>query len=163
MTTEPVKPAMEAPLVAADFDRDRRLELLLDEMVASSPTLPADFAARISGARPFAPWEVRRGWAWKTPLLSAGGLLGASLAVFLAPLGHLAIGTAVTVWGQLLLAALSSPVSAVLSAGPVLTAAAEALRSTVPLSAALGVLGAGAAFGVGTVAALRRRPVRVRR
>lgn len=154
---------METPPSAADLDRDRKLEMLLDEMVASSPSLPASFAARVAGARPFAPWEVRKGWAWKAPVLAAAGLLSSSLAVFLAPLGQLAPGTAVTLWGQLLLAALSSPFSAVLSAGPALAAAADALRSTVSPAAALGVLGAGAAFGAGTVVSLRRRALRDRR
>jgi len=151
------------PASAADLDRDRKLEALLDEIVASSPVLPGGFAARVAGARPYAPWEVRTGWAWRAPILAAVGLLATSLALFLAPLGQLSPGTAVTVWGQLLLAALSSPLSTVLSTGPSLAAAADALRSMVSPGVALGVLAAGATFGAGTVAAVRRRTVRVRR
>jgi hypothetical protein len=163
MTTEPGESPLEEPLAAADLDRDRKLELLLDELVASSPALSRDFAAQVARARPFASWEVRSGQAWKTPFLAAGGLLAASLAVFLAPLGQLSFGTSVTLWGQVLLASLSSPLSAILSAGPALAAAADALRSTISPGAAIGVLGAGAAFGLGTVAALRRSAVRVGR
>ncbi|HQR68846.1 MAG TPA: hypothetical protein PLB02_15770, partial [Thermoanaerobaculia bacterium] len=88
MKMEPENPAMEGPAGAADLSRDRKLEVLLDEMVAFSPGLPPDFAARVAAARPFAPWEVRRASAWKVPLLAASGLLAASLAVFLAPLGQ---------------------------------------------------------------------------
>jgi hypothetical protein len=91
----------------------------------------------------------------------AGGLLSVSLAVFLAPLGQLTPGTAIEVWGKLVAAALSAPASAVLSAGPVLAAAAESLRSAVSPGAALAVLATGAAFGAATVAVLRRRPVPV--
>ena len=43
MTTEPGKPPVEEPLAAADLDRDRKLELLLDELVASSPALSRRF------------------------------------------------------------------------------------------------------------------------
>jgi hypothetical protein len=163
MTTEPGKPPMEERLTTADLDSDRKLELVLDELVASSPALSREFAAQVAGARPFAPWEVRSGPAWKTPLLAAGGLLAASLAVFLAPLGQLSFGTAVALWGQILLASLSSPLAAVLSAGPALAATTNALRSTISPGTAIGALGAGAALGLGTVAVLRRSAVRVRR
>jgi len=137
--------------------------VLLDEMVASSPTLSQSFAARVFSARPFAPWEVRRLSAWKAPAFVAGGLLSASLAVFLAPLGLLAPGTVIEVWGQLFAAALTAPALAALSAGPALAAAVESLRSSVSPGAALAVLATGAAFGAATVAVLRRRPVRVPR
>jgi hypothetical protein len=161
MTMEPASPAIETPLSAADLESDRKLEVLLDDMVASSPTLSPAFAACVFNARPFAPWEVRRLSSWKVPLLVAGGLLSVSLAVFLAPLGQLTPGTAIEVWGKLVAAALSAPASAVLSAGPVLAAAAESLRSAVSPGAALAVLATGAAFGAATVAVLRRRPVPV--
>lgn len=160
---EPENPAMEGPAGAVDLARDRKLEVLLDEMVAFSPGLPPDFAARVAAARPFAPWEVRRASAWKVPLLSASGLLAASLAVFLAPLGQLAPLTALTVWGQLLAAAFSSPLSVALEAVPTLAAAADSLRASATPGAGLAMLAAGAAFGGATAAALRRRTVRARR
>ncbi len=158
---EPTDNASETPQSAADVEKDRRLEVLLDEMVASSPALPLGFTRRVTAARSFAPWEVRRPAAWKIPALAAGGLLAASLAVFLAPLATLAPGTAVEVWGQVVLAALSSPVSAALSARTALVAAAEVLRGAVVPAVAFAVLGAGLAFGAATAAALRlpaRRP-----
>jgi len=148
---------------AADFERDRKLEVLLDEMVAISPLLPPDFAARVVSARPFAPWEVRRAWAWKAPLLAISGLLAASLAVFLAPLGQLAPGTSLAVWGELLAAALASPVSAVLEVAPALLAAADSLRAAVTPGAGLALLGVGTAFGAATIGLLRRRTVRATR
>jgi len=160
---EPANPAMEPPPSAAALLHDRKLEVLLDDMVASSPALPSDFAARVALARPFAPWEVRRDSAWKVPFFAAGGLFAASLAVFLAPLGQLAPGTAVAVWGQLFAAVLSSPISAAISAGPALAAAVESLRGVVAPGVAIAVLGTGLAFGAVTAAALRRRTVRVPR
>ncbi len=159
---EPTDYASETPQSAADLEKDRRLEVLLDEMVASSPTLPPGFAGRVAAARSFAPWEVRRPALWKVPALAAAGLLSASLAVFLAPLATLAPGTAVEVWGQVVLAALSSPVSAALSARTALAAAAEVLRGAVAPAVAFAVLGAGLAFGAATTAALRL-PARRRR
>ncbi len=157
---EPTDDARETPQSAADLERDRRLEVLLDEMVASSPTPPPGFTRRVAAARTFAPWEVRRPALWKIPALAAGGLLAASVAVFLAPLATLAPGTAVEVWGQLLVATLSSPVSAALSAHAALAAAAEALRGTVAPAVAFAVLGAGLAFGAAMAATLRRLPAR---
>jgi hypothetical protein len=151
------------PPSAADLDLDRRLESLLDEIVASSPALPAGFAAEVSRARPFAPWEVRRPAAWRAPLLAAAGLLVASLAVFLAPLGQLSSETAVRLWGHLLVTALSSPAPAILAGGPALASAADALRSAVSPAAALALSGAGAAVGAAAVATLRRRLLRARR
>lgn len=152
-----------SPLSEADRELDRKLQSLLDEVVASSPAPPAGFAGRVASARPFAPWEVRTRRVWRAPLLSAAGLLAASLAVFLAPLGTLAPGTALTLWGELLLAAFTSPVSALMAAGPALAAAAEALHAAASPATALGLLGAGSAFGVAAVAALRRRVVQARR
>ncbi len=157
MTIErPDDPALSPPS-AAELNADRRLEGLLDEIVASSPALPPGFAARVSEARPFAPWEVRRPEAWRAPVLAAAGLLGASLAVFLAPLGQLSPETAVRLWGHLLLMALSSPAPALLAAGPALASAADVLRAAVSPAAALAISGAGGAVGAAAVAALRRR------
>jgi hypothetical protein len=163
MTMEPANPAMDTPPSAAALAYDRKLEVLLDDMVASSPDLPPTFAARVVAARPFAPWEVRRASAWRVPFFAAGGLFAASVAVFLAPLGQLAPGTAIEVWGQLVVATLSSPVAAAISAGPALAAAVESLRGVVAPGVALAVLGTGLAFGAATAAALRRRTARVPR
>jgi len=160
---EPLNHATGSPESAADLDRDRKLEVLLDEMVASSPAPPREFAAQVAAARPFAPWEVRRASAWRIPLLATSGLLAASLAVFLAPLGGLAPGTALAVWGQLFAAALSSPVSAALEVAPALAVAADSLRAAVTPGAGIAILGAGAAFGAATIVALRRQTVRVPR
>jgi len=163
MTIEPRSPSNESPVGAADLERDRKLEVLLDEMVASSPVLSADFAARVARTRPFAPWEVRRPSAWRAPLLATSGLFAASLAVFFAPLGQLSPGTALSVWGQLVAAALSSPVSTALGAAPALAVAADSLRSSLIPGTGFAILGVGAAFGAATIAALRRRTVRVPR
>ena len=163
MTMESPNPEMVRPVSAAELERDRKLEVLLDEMVTYSPLPPPDFAARVVSARPFAPWEVRRASAWKAPLLATSGLLAASLAVFLAPLGELAPGTSLAVWGQLLAAALSSPVSVALEAAPALAVVADSLRASVTPGAGLAILGAGAAFGAATIAALSRRTVRTSR
>ncbi len=151
------------PPSAVELDLDRKLESLLDEIVTSSPALPAAFAARVSAARPFAPWEVRRPEAWRAPLLAAAALLTASLAVFLAPLGQLSPETAVRLWGHLLVTALSSPAPALFAAGPALASAADVLRAAVPPAVALALSGAGAAVGAAAVAALRRRLIRARR
>lgn len=163
MTLEPQDPEIEGPIGAADRERDRKLEVLLDEMVATSPVLPPDFASRVARSRPFAPWEVRSPSAWKAPLVATSGLFAASLAVFFAPLGQLSPGTALSVWGQLVAAALSSPVSTALGAAPALAAAADSLRASVTPGTGVVVLGIGAAFGAATIAALRRRTVRVPR
>ncbi|MCM3878339.1 MAG: hypothetical protein NEA02_18215, partial [Thermoanaerobaculia bacterium] len=78
-----------------ELEGDRRLELILDECVMASPApaWEAGLAARVMAARPFAAWEVRRARAWRAPALAAGGLLAASIAVFLAPLWSLGPGT----------------------------------------------------------------------
>src|SRR5450756_1094064 len=69
-------------------ERDRRMELILDECVMASPAprFEAELPARVMAARPFAAWEVRRAGAWRIPALAAAALLAASLAIFLAPL-----------------------------------------------------------------------------
>ena len=71
----------DAPLSPLERERDRRLETILDEMVASAvpgPDLPPDFTARVMAARPFAAWELRRARAWRVPALAAGGLLAST-------------------------------------------------------------------------------------
>ncbi len=148
---------------AAEMELERKLELLLDEMVAFSPTLPSDFAERAAARRPFAAWEVRHSSTWKVPALAGAGLLSASAAVFVAPVGQLAPATAFTVWGHLVTAALSSSVSAAFSAAPALVAAGEALRGSATPALGLVVLGSGAIFGAATFAMLRRRTARAPR
>jgi len=148
---------------AAESELERKLELLLDEMVASSPALPRDFAVGASARRPFASWEVRHASAWKVPALAGAGLLSASAAVFVAPLGQLAPATALAVWGNLVTAALSSSASAAFSAAPALAVAGEALRGSVTPALGLLVLGTGAIFGAATFASLRRRTARAPR
>lgn len=148
---------------AAERDSEKRLELLLDEMVASSPALPPDFAARAAARRPFAPWEVRRASPWKFPVLAGVGLLVSSAAVFVAPLGQLAPATALSVWGHLVTVTVSSSASAAFSAAPALAAAGDALRGSVTPALGLLVLGSGALFGAATFASLRRRTARAPR
>lgn len=154
---------IETGTAAAEKELERKLELLLDEMVATSPALPPDFALRTAEARPFAAWEVRHSSAWKVPALAGAGLLSASAAVFVAPAGQLAPATALAVWGHLITAALSSSASAVFSAAPALAAASEALRGSVTPALGLLVLGSGVIFGAATFASLRRRTARAPR
>ncbi|HEX2798962.1 MAG TPA: hypothetical protein VHQ44_04745, partial [Thermoanaerobaculia bacterium] len=85
----------DLPPSLEELERDRRMELVLDECVMASPAAPeAEFTARVMAARPFAAWEVRRAGAWRIPALAAAALLAASLAIFLAPLWSLGPGTA---------------------------------------------------------------------
>ena len=132
-------------------------------MVAISPVLPPDFAGRTAALRPFAPWEVRNASSWRAPALAGVGLLAASAAVFVAPLARLAPPTALAVWGNLVASALASPVSAAVSAAPVLAEAGEALRASATPLSGLVLLGAGAIFGAATLGSLRRRPSRASR
>jgi hypothetical protein len=122
-------------LSQAEIERDRRLELLLDECVAASPVPGPEFTAAVLAARPFAPWEVRKARAWRIPAAAALGLLAASLGVFLAPLWSLGPATAVDLWVRVLAAASSGALGAALSAAPALAdatgralAASEGLR-----------------------------------
>lgn len=153
----------EIGAAAAERELERKLELLLDEMVVVSPAPPPDFAARAAARRPFASWEVRHPSAWKVPALAGAGLLSASAAVFVAPVGQLAPATALSVWGHLVTAALSSSASAAFSAAPALAAAGEALRGSVTSALGLLVLGSGAIFGAATFVSLRRRTARAPR
>jgi hypothetical protein len=147
----------ENRLDPADLARDRKLETLLDEIVSSSPSLPPEFASRVASVRPFAPWEVRRASSWKVPAAVLGVLLASSAGIFLAPLGGLDPLTAVTVWGHVVTAAFSRPLGALLSAGPALASAAEAIRQTVSPAGAMALGGAVSAVAVIIAAALRRR------
>lgn len=161
MDSEP--PTFEPAPSPEDFLRDARLEVVLDEMVKSSPALDDSFTRRIVEARPFAPWEVRRASAWKVPAAAGSGLLAASLAIFLAPLWHLGPGTALGVWGRVLAATFSGTISAALSSAP---AVAEALsRVFVDSAVRNGVVIALLFFGVsfGLLAFFSRRRTQARR
>lgn len=125
--------ALEA-LTPEEIERDRQLELLLDECVGSSPAPGPELTARILAARPFAPWEVRRARAWRVPAFAALGLLAASVAVFLAPVWSLGPATALELWIRVL-AASASGAAASLAAAPALANAAGP-----PLSGTPGVI-----------------------
>ena len=111
-----------APPSKEELELDRRLELILDECVAASQVAPweGELTARVMAARPFAPWEVRRARAWRAPALAAGGLLAASLAVFLAPLWSLGPQTALEMWARVMAAGTAGGLPALLAAVPAL-------------------------------------------
>jgi hypothetical protein len=148
-----------------DSQRDRRMEILLDEMVTGgSVSLPEDFSARVLSARPFAPWEVRRRASWRVPVLFGAAFLVSSLAVGLAPLWSLGTGTAVLTWARLVQVALSRPVEAAVQVGPALAEAFSQAAHAAPLPyvaggfalAALGALSAMLAVRSARVAASTR-------
>ena len=160
MTTNALTP--EPIPTPGDLDRDRKLEVLLDEMVAVpvGEELPADFASRIVERRPWAPWEVSRPSGWKVPAAIGLGLLGGSLGLALTPLWSLGPGTAVTVWAELLAVAFGRPVATLATALPLLAegagrAAEAASTGTVVLS---GVLAGVSAATLGVVLGRLRRP-----
>jgi len=146
-------------------ERDRCLELLLDECVASSPAPGPEFTAAILAARPFAPWEVRKARAWRVPALAASGLLAASLAVFLAPLWSLGPVAAMDLWVRVLAASASGALGAALAAAPVLAdATGRALAGTEGLKPALGGLLLLSGGSLALIARrLAKRPVRAAR
>lgn len=146
MTTEPAPPA-------GDLERDRRLEVLLDELVAlpRGEELPADFAARVVAARPFAPWEVSRASGWKVPAGIGLGLLAGSLGLALTPLWSLGPGTALTVWAELLAVAFGRPAATLVSAFPLLSDGAARAAGSAP-SGAAALVGASAVGLAATVA-----------
>jgi len=140
-------PDAENTLSAEDLLRDRRLELLLDEMVTGdSVSLPQDFSARVLAARPFAPWEVRRRASWRVPVFFGAAFLVSSLAIGLAPLWSLGTSTAVLTWVRLLQVALSRPVEAAVQVGPALAEAFSQAAHAAPLPYVAGGF-ALAAFG----------------
>lgn len=146
-------------------ERDRRLELLLDECVASSPAPGPELTAAILAARPFAPWEVRKARAWRVPALAASGLLAASLAVFLAPLWSLGPVAAMDLWVRVIAASASGALGAALAAAPVLAdATGRALAGAEGLKPALGGLLLLSGGSVALIARrLAKRPVRAAR
>jgi hypothetical protein len=151
------------PSSEAELARDRRLEIILDECVMASPVhgWEADLAARVMAARPFAPWEVRRARAWRAPALAAGGLLAASLGVFLTPLWSLGPETALEMWVRAVAAGTTAGLPALLAAIPTIAGALGAVASSAPgvrTALAGGLLASGAIFG--TLATLSRRMTR---
>lgn len=146
-------------------ERDRRLELLLDECVASSPAPGPELTAAILAARPFAPWEVRKARAWRVPALAASGLLAASLAVFLAPLWSLGPVAAMDLWVRVIAASASGALGAALAAAPVLAdATGRALAGAEGLKPALGGLLLLSGGSLALIARrLAKRPVRAAR
>lgn len=127
---------------------DRRLEVILDESVASDPGLPAlprDFASRVASARPFAPWEVRQTRAWRVPLAVGGLLVGGSLGLGMAPLWTLGPATALEVWLDLVLAGSVRPVATLVEALPLLGRGITRLAGAAPAAWAGLLLAAGVA------------------
>jgi hypothetical protein len=150
--------AHEAPQTPAEIAADGKLEALLDQLVASSDAgrLPDDFTARLLRTRPFAPWEVRRASAWRTPALVGVLLLVASAALFAVPLLRLGPGPALALWGWATLAALTRPLLALGGALRLLPDAVGALRGSIP-SAAPTALGFAALVSTAVAALLARR------
>jgi hypothetical protein len=153
------------PPLKAELEGDRRLELILDECVIASPEpfWETGLTARVMAARPFAPWEVRQARAWRAPALAAGGLLAASLAVFLAPLWSLGPQTALEMWARVMAAGTTAGLPALLTAIPTLADALGAVLSGTPgtrpaLAGAL--LASGATFAA-LARRLSRRPSRL--
>src|ERR1019366_149503 len=113
----------DPPPTPEELERDRRMELILDECVMASPAprFEGELTARVMAARPFAAWEVRRMRAWRIPAVAAAALLAASLAIFLAPLWSLGPGTAFETWARVMAAGTVGGLPALLSAGPPLS------------------------------------------
>lgn len=146
-----------------DLERDRRLEVLLDELVAvpQGDGLPADFARRILDRRPFAPWEVCRASHWRLPAGIGLGLLTGSLGLALTPLWSLGPSTAVTVWIELVAVAFGRPVATLMTALPLLAEGTGRAAQQVPRGAIalLGSAAVVAASSLGVALVRLRRPV----
>jgi hypothetical protein len=150
MTTK--TPLTDDPPTPIELERDRKMEVLLDELVAGSDGngLPADFSARVLASRPFAPWEVARGAHWRVPLLVGAGFLAGSLGLALTPLWSLGPGTAVTVWAELLAVALGRPLATLVTALPLLADGTGRVAGEVP-AGAVAALGGAALLAAGTL------------
>ncbi len=144
-----------------DLERDHKLEVLLDEMVAvpEGEELPADFSARLLERRPFAPWEVSRASHWRLPAGVGLGLLAGSLGLALTPLWSLGPVTAVTVWAELLAVAFGRPAATLVTALPLLLEGTGRAAQAVSPGAVVLLGGAAVVLAASLVAAL----VRVRR
>ncbi len=152
----------QGTLSREEIERDRRIELLLDECVAASPAPGPDLTAAILAGRPFAPWEVRKARAWRVPAAAAGGLLAASAGVFLAPLWSLGPTAAMDLWARVIVASTSGAVGAALAAAPALAdAAGRALSGPGVLRPVLGGLLLLSGGSLALISRrLARRPVR---
>ena len=153
------------PPTPEELERDRRMELILDECVMASPAprFEGELTARIMAARPFAAWEVRRAGAWRIPAVAAAALLAASLAIFLAPLWSLGPGTAFETWARVMAAGTAGGLPALLAAVPALASALAAALARAPgtrpaLAGAL--LASGGAFAL-LARRLAQRPSRL--
>jgi hypothetical protein len=153
----------DAPPNPVDAERDRKLEVLLDELVTvpSGDELPPDFANRVLARRPFAPWEVSRAAHWRVPAGIGLGLLGGSLALALTPLWSLGPGTAVTVWAELLAVAFGRPVATFVTAFPLLAEGTSRAAQAVSPGGILlvGSLAGAVAVSLGLALGRLRRPV----
>jgi hypothetical protein len=153
-----------APPSPEELERDRRMELLLDECVTGMPAAPfeADLTARVMAARPFAAWEVRRARAWRIPALGAAALLAASLAIFLAPLWSLGPGTAFETWARVMAAGTAGALPALAAVPGLANALSVALADVPGTRPALGgaLLASGGAFAL-LARRLARRPSRL--
>jgi hypothetical protein len=144
-----------------DLERDRKLEVLLDELVTipRGEELPANFAARVLERRPFAPWEVSRASYWRLPAGIGLGLLAGSLGLALTPLWSLGPSTALTVWAELVAVSFGRPAATLVTALPLLAeGTGRAARAVSPGTLAL----LGGVAGV-TAASLGMALVRFRR
>ena len=152
----------DTALATGDLERDRRVEVLLEELVAGpgEDELPPDFARRVLALRPYAPWEVSRRSHWKAPAVVGLGLLAGSLGLALTPLWSLGPSTAVTVWGELLAVAFGRPLSTLATAFPLVAEGASRAAEAVPRSTTLllGLLAAGGVISVGAALARLRGP-----
>jgi hypothetical protein len=153
----------DAPPNPVDAERDRKLEVLLDELVTvpSGDELPPDFANRVLARRPYAPWEVSRAAYWRVPAGVGLGLLGGSLALALTPLWSLGPATAFTVWTELVAVAFGRPAATLVTAFPLLAdgtgRAAQAVSpgGTLLVGSLAGVVGVSLGLALGRL----RRPV----
>ena len=160
MTTNALPP--EITPTPGDLDRDRKLEVLLDELVAvpGGEELPADFATRVVERRPWAPWEVTRPSSWKVPVAVGLGLLGGSLGLALTPLWSLGPGTAFTVWAELIAVAFGRPAAALASAFPLMAEGVGRAAQAVSIGTVVlfGVLAGVSAATLGAALGRLRRP-----
>ena len=142
-----------APLDPDALRADAAMEALLTESIAlDSPRFV------LSTERPFAPWEVRNARHWRLPVLTGGGLLGASAFVGLLPLWRLGPGTVAVVWTDLLAAAFVRPVEVLAASAPALVQAVSAVRSEEGLLPVPVLLLGTAAVGAATWLLSRSRP-----
>jgi hypothetical protein len=152
----------QGALSPEELERDRRLELLLNECVGSSPAPGPELTVAILATRPFAPWEVRRARAWRAPAWAGLGLLAASLAVFLAPLWSLGPVAALDLWVRVIAASAPGAAAAAVSVAPALAdATGRALSGADALKPVLGglLLLSGGALAL-LARRLANRPVR---